>query len=76
MSTTIHSQESTAAERYVRATREVDRAFRLVRGKAGSETMRAAHATSIRRLELALDKLAVAQELFDAIVTNPKLSGH
>ena len=33
MSTHAHSREASAAERFVRATRQVDIAFRVVRGE-------------------------------------------
>jgi hypothetical protein len=68
MSTHAHSREASAAERYVRATRQVDIAFRLVRGEIEPQSRPVEHSLAVRQLEQALDELAEAQDFFDSAV--------
>ena len=76
MSTHAHSPEASAAERFVRATRQVDIAFRVVRGEDVPQNRHIEHSLALRQLEQALDELAEAQDFFDSavvkIVTQPK----
>jgi hypothetical protein len=68
MSTHAHSREASAAERFVRATRQVDIAFRLVRGEIEPQNRPVEHSLAVRQLEQALDELAEAQDFFDSAV--------
>jgi hypothetical protein len=68
MSAHAHSREASAAERFVRATRQVDMAFRLVRGEDVPGSRRIEHSLAQRQLEQALDELAEAQDFFDSAV--------
>ncbi|AEA63081.1 MULTISPECIES: hypothetical protein [Burkholderia] len=63
-----HSREALAAQRYVEATRNVDLAFRAVRGDQEEGARSAEYAAAQSRLDHALDELARAQELFDTAV--------
>ncbi|MBY4832468.1 hypothetical protein [Burkholderia dolosa] len=67
MSTHICSREARAAQRFVEATRNVDQAFRAVRGDDEASPLEYARAMS--RLDRALDELARAQESFDRLVS-------
>ncbi|HEY1999266.1 hypothetical protein [Paraburkholderia sp.] len=69
MSTHAHSREASAAERFVRATRQVDIAFRVVRGEVVPESRQIEHALALQQLEQALDELAEAQDFFDTAVS-------
>ncbi|MGU7779269.1 hypothetical protein [Burkholderia sp. PU8-34] len=69
MSTHIRSREAWAAQRFVEATRNVDQAFRAVRGEADDETSSVEYAMAMSRLDRALDELARAQEFFDRVVS-------
>jgi hypothetical protein len=73
MSIHAHSREASAAERFVRATRQVDIAFRVVRGEDVPQSRHIEH--SLALLEQALDELAEAQDFFDSAVGEiaPKL---
>jgi hypothetical protein len=71
MPTITHSNEAQAALRFVEATRNVDLAFRAVRGEAEDEISGIEHAIAVSRLDRALDELSRAQELFESAV-----SGH
>ncbi|MBN3724829.1 hypothetical protein [Burkholderia sp. Ac-20379] len=64
-----HSREALAAQRYVEATRNVDLAFRAVRGDQEDNPESAEYAAAQSRLDRALDELARAQELFDTAVS-------
>jgi hypothetical protein len=64
-----HSHEAQAAHRFVEATRNVDLAFRAVRGKSDGEKSGIEHAIAISRLDRALDELSRAQELFDSAIS-------
>jgi hypothetical protein len=68
MSTVTHSREAHAARRFVEATRNVDQAFRAVRGDSEDEISAVQYAAAVSRLDQALDELARAQELFDSAV--------
>jgi hypothetical protein len=68
MSTHAHSREANAAERYVRATRQVDIAFRQVRGEIEPQSRQVEYSLAVRQLEQALDELAEAQDFFDSAV--------
>ncbi|WP_144161921.1 hypothetical protein [Paraburkholderia sp. BCC1885] len=68
MSTHAHSREANAAERFVRATRQVDIAFRVVRGEDVPQNRHVEHSLAVRQLEQALDELAEAQDFFDSAV--------
>ena len=68
MSTHAHSREASAAERFVRATRQVDIAFRIVRGEDVPQNRHIEHSLALRQLEQALDELALAQDFFDSAV--------
>lgn len=68
MSTHTHSREANAAERFVRATRQVDIAFRVVRGEVEPQSRQIEHSLALRQLEQALDELAEAQDSFDSAV--------
>jgi len=68
MPTMAHSVEASAAERFVRATRRVDSAFRVVRSDEHDSSNGTDHAFAMLQLEEALDELAEAQYLFDASV--------
>ncbi|MBN3791423.1 hypothetical protein [Burkholderia sp. Ac-20353] len=69
MPTHICSREARAAQRFVEATRNVDQAFRAVRGDADDGPSSAAYAMAMSRLDNALDELARAQEFFDRVVS-------
>jgi hypothetical protein len=68
MSAITHSRQAQAAQRFVEATRNVDQAFRAVRGDAESELPAVEHAAAVAQLDRALDELARAQALFDSVV--------
>jgi hypothetical protein len=68
MSTMTHSRQAMAAQRFVEATRNVDVAFRAVRGDAEYGAPSAEHAAAMARLDRALDELARAEALFDTAV--------
>jgi citrate lyase beta subunit len=68
MSAMTHSRQALAAQRFVEATRNVDLAFRAVRGDAEDGTATAEHAAAVARLDRALDELARAEALFDTAV--------
>lgn len=69
MSTHTCSREAQAAQRFVEATRNVDQAFRAVRGDNDEETSSIEYAVAMSRLDRALDELALAQEWFDKVVS-------
>jgi len=69
MSTHICSREARAAQRFVEATRNVDQAFRAVRGESDDDISSADYARAMSRLDRALDELALAQECFDRVVS-------
>lgn len=69
MSTHAHSREASAAERFVRATRQVDIAFRVVRGDVVPDNRHIEHSLALQQLEQALDELAEAQDFFDTAVS-------
>lgn len=69
MSTVTHSREARAAQRFVEATRNVDLAFRAVRGDVEDDTATGEYAAAMSRLDQALDELARAQALFDSAVS-------
>jgi hypothetical protein len=68
MSSHAHSREASAAERFVRATRQVDLAFRVVRGETLPHARPVAPSLAQRRLDEALDELEQAQRYFDSAV--------
>ena len=68
MSTHICSRKP-AAQRFVEATRNVDQAFRAVRGESDDDVSSAEYALAMSRLDRALDELARAQEFFDRVVS-------
>ncbi|PCE32349.1 hypothetical protein [Burkholderia ubonensis] len=70
MSTHICSREARAAQRFVEATRNVDQAFRAVRGEADDDASSVEYAMAMSRLDRALDELARAQEFFDKVVSD------
>lgn len=70
MSVIARSREGNAAERFVRASRKVDLAFRAVRGEAPPESIEIEHALAVLQLEQALDELAEAEALFDMTVSD------
>ncbi|WDD91459.1 hypothetical protein Bsp3421_001381 [Burkholderia sp. FERM BP-3421] len=63
-----HSREALAAQRFFEATRNVDQAFRAVRGEHDEDASGEAYASAMSRLDEALDELARAQALFDSAV--------
>ncbi|WP_431824446.1 hypothetical protein [Burkholderia sp. F1] len=69
MSTHICSREARAAQRFVEATRNVDQAFRAVRGEADEDVSSVEYAMAMSRLDRALDELARAQEFFDRVAS-------
>ncbi|MEQ5843920.1 hypothetical protein BWP39_29220 [Paraburkholderia acidicola] len=69
MSVTARSLEANAAERFVRASRKVDMAFRIVRGEPAPESREIEHSLAVLQLEQALDELAEAEALFDMSVS-------
>ncbi|MFC0401049.1 hypothetical protein [Paraburkholderia rhizosphaerae] len=66
MAAISNSRESNAAARYMRATRDVEQAFRLVRGEGEGERP-ISHSDAVSRLERALEELNEAELLFDAL---------
>jgi len=68
MSAMTHSRQAQAAQRFVEATRNVDQAFRAVRGDAEGDLSAVEHAAAVAQLDRALDELARAQALFDSVV--------
>ncbi|MBP0591948.1 hypothetical protein J8I87_19900 [Paraburkholderia sp. LEh10] len=68
MSAVTHSRQAEAAQRFVEATRNVDLAFRAVRGDPDDGVSQVGHAAAVARLDRALDELARAQALFDSAV--------
>ena len=66
MAAISNSRESNAAARYVRATRSVEQAFRVVRGEVDGE-MTISHSDAVSRLERALQELTEAELLFDSV---------
>jgi hypothetical protein len=66
MAAISNSRESSAAARYMRATRDVEQAFRLVRGESEGE-MPISHSDAVSRLERALEELTEAEQLFEAL---------
>ena len=69
MAIITRSQEAEAAQRFVEATRNVDLAFRAVRGEAEWETSALPYGAAQSRLDRALDELARAEALFDSVVS-------
>ncbi|MBU9478579.1 hypothetical protein [Burkholderia multivorans] len=69
MSTHICSREARAAQRFVEATRNVDQAFRAVRGEGDDERASTEYAAAMSRLDRALDEFARAQAFFDHVVS-------
>jgi hypothetical protein len=69
MSIHIRSREARAAQRFVEATRNVDQAFRAVRGESDDDISSADYARAMSRLDRALDELARAQEIFDRVAS-------
>nr|WP_272148426.1 hypothetical protein [Burkholderia cepacia] len=76
MSTHICSREARAAQRFVEATRNVDQAFRAVRGESDDDISSAEYARAMSRLDRALDELARAQECFDRVVSADAAGGN
>ncbi|WP_446329719.1 hypothetical protein [Burkholderia sp. SR8] len=76
MSTHICSREARAAQRFVEATRNVDQAFRAVRGEGDDDISSAEYARAMSRLDHALDELARAQEFFDRVVSADAARGN
>jgi len=68
MAIIARSQEAEAAQRFVEASRNVDLAFRAVRGDAEDEESSVTHGVALFRLERALDELARAEALFDSAI--------
>ncbi|WP_296662729.1 hypothetical protein [Paraburkholderia sp.] len=68
MAIITRSQEAEAARRFVEASRNVDLAFRAVRGGQVAEASVMAHGAAQSRLERALDELARAEALFDSAI--------
>ncbi|SIT46819.1 conserved hypothetical protein [Paraburkholderia piptadeniae] len=68
MSAITHSRQAQAAQRFVQATRNVDLAFRAVRGDPEDGTSNVEYAAAVAQLDRALDELARAQALFDSAV--------
>ena len=62
------SREAQAAQYFVNATRNVDQAFRAVRGDPDDAASSVEHAAAVAQLDRALDELARAQALFDSVV--------
>jgi hypothetical protein len=67
MAAISHSRESSAAARYMQATRNVEQAFRLVRGESEGDAP-ISHSDAVSRLERALEELTEAEQLFDSAV--------
>jgi hypothetical protein len=67
MAAISNSRESNAAARYMRATRDVEHAFRLVRGEVEGD-LPISHSDAVSRLERALQELTEAEHLFDSAV--------
>ncbi|AOI63647.1 hypothetical protein WS98_00865 [Burkholderia territorii] len=76
MSTHICSREAQAAQRFVEATRNVEQAFRAVRGESDDDISSAGYARAMSRLDRALDELARAQECFDRMVSADATHGN
>ena len=76
MSTHICSPEAQAAQRFVEATRNVDQAFRAVRGESDDDISSGEYARAMSRLDRALDELARAQEFFDRVVNADAAHGN
>ncbi|SEJ45861.1 hypothetical protein [Paraburkholderia diazotrophica] len=70
MSAITHSRQAQAAQRFVQATRNVDLAFRAMRGEPEDGTSNVEYAAAVAQLDRALDELARAQALFDSAVRN------
>jgi hypothetical protein len=68
MSAMTQSRQAQAAQRFVEATRNVDQAFRAVRGEPEEGVSTVEHAAAVAQLDHALDELARAQALFDSVV--------
>ncbi|MBN3766548.1 hypothetical protein [Burkholderia sp. Ac-20365] len=68
MSAMTQSRQAQAAQRFVEATRNVDQAFRAVRGEPEEGVSTVEHAAAVAQLDRALDELARAQALFDSVV--------
>jgi len=62
------SIEAEAAQHFVEASRNVDLAFRAVRGDYEEAVSPMTHAAAQSRLEHALDELARAEALFDSAI--------
>ncbi|WP_028227389.1 hypothetical protein [Paraburkholderia ferrariae] len=69
MAIIIRSREAEAAQRFFEASRNVDLAFRAVRGEAGFDVSPVPHGAAQSRLDHALDELARAEALFDSVVS-------
>jgi hypothetical protein len=70
------SQEAEAAQRFFEASRNVERAFRALRGEANDYVASPlAYGAAQSRLDHALDELASAQALFDSL-TGVRLQDH
>jgi hypothetical protein len=69
MAIITRSREAEAAQRFVEATRNVDLAFRAVRGEADFEVSTLPYGAAQSRLDSALDELARAEALFDSVVS-------
>lgn len=67
MAIITRSREAEAAQRFVEATRNVDLAFRAIRGETDFEVSPMPYGAAQSRLDLALDELARAEALFDSI---------
>jgi hypothetical protein len=65
MAAISNSRESNAAARYMQATRNVEHAFRIVRGEVEDEASMS-HSDAVSRLERALEELTEAERLFDS----------
>lgn len=68
MAIITRSREAEAAQRFVEASRDVDLAFRAVRGDREDAVLPMAYGAAQSRLERALDELARAEALFDSVI--------
>ncbi|QGZ65887.1 hypothetical protein [Paraburkholderia acidisoli] len=61
------SREAEAAQRFFEASRNVERAFRALRGESRELPAALTHGVAQSRLDRALDELAHAQAWFDSV---------
>lgn len=69
------SREAEAAQRFFEASRNVDLAFRALRGEGDEVAITRAHGAAQSRLDHALDELARAQAWFDSVTGLHSRSG-